>query len=123
MKATPTGSRKIHLDGSWAVNSPDGRKFSLEARPVGVPLGFGGIGVVVWLLGWLYHSVARRGWRVQVVESVPVRGRWLQWRPPLPMTWVSGEVATKAAALRELDRLAGLIEAGSWPKGESPASL
>ena len=50
-----------------SVTSPDGRRWLVSARPVGVPkLDGGGIAPLLWAVGWLWHYVWRRGqWRVE----------------------------------------------------------
>lgn len=60
-------------------------------------------------LGWLLHSLLRRGWRVSVSQSHPASA-WV--RPP---RWGTGKLENQSTALAELDRLARLVQAGTWP--------
>ncbi len=73
------------------------------------------------LLGWLWHWLRHLGWRIEVVESPPLRVQLRTWVPPPPTTWLTAEFATKREAIDELDRLGTVIEDGIWPPGGSPA--
>lgn len=68
-----------------------------------------------FLLGWLWHWVRHLAWRIKIVESAPLRDEVLKWIPPPPITWLTAEFPTKQAAIDELDRLAVVIEEGTWP--------
>jgi hypothetical protein len=107
--------RKYHA-GWWTVQSPDGRKFTLEAEAVGVPGPYPGLGIILYLIGWLYHWIRRRGWRVTVTEVRPWRESIWQWIPPPSFSWQTAELANKNSALIELQRLAELIHEGVWPR-------
>ncbi len=104
------------LFGTWIVHSPQGRKFVIRAEPMGVPSLVGGVlSLPFFLLGRLWHWLRHRGWRVKIVESAPLRVELLKWMPPPPTTWLTAEFPTKQAALNELDRVAVVIEEGTWP--------
>jgi hypothetical protein len=91
------------------VVAPGGRKFVLQAEPIGVPPWMGGAAFFMRPLGWLLHFLLGRGWRVIVSEPGAVG----HWSPP--PTREAGKFQDESAALEELNRLAELIEAGTWP--------
>lgn len=104
---TMSSTRKGGL--TCTASSPDGRKFMVEARPIGVPPFFGGLGVILRPLGWLLHFVSRGGWKVEVTQSASFR----QWK--VPTIWETSVIPDRDSAVNELDRLVQLIEAGTWP--------
>lgn len=107
------------MNSTWRqVHSPDGRQYTLRARPLGIP----DIrhGDPFWVLGWLWHwTVAKGSWKVDVTENVGVLRalKERQWRPP---GWSTSRLASERAALLELERLARLIESGAWPGERAP---
>ena len=95
------------------VQAPDGRRYVLEARPVGVPRAHLAAGLP-WAFGWLWHhTLARRTWKIEVRVREDIRRELLQWR--LPPWWSVDRLRDKEAALAQLDLLAHAIERGNWP--------